>query len=130
MQFRRSLALFIPAIAALAQSPGPVLTTADYAHAEKFMTYNTAPLVFRSGVRPTWLAGDRFWYRITTSEGSEFILIDPSRASREPAFDQTGVAASLSTLTSAKYDAAHLPFQQIDFSDDLHNILFNVGQRR
>src|SRR5271167_1467301 len=127
MQFRRILALLIPALAALAQRPGPVLTTADYAHAEKFMTYNTTPLVFRSGVRPTWLAGDRFWYRITTPEGSEFRLIDPARASHEPAFDHAGVAAALSTAAGAKYDAAHLPFQQIDFSDDLSSIVVNVG---
>src|SRR5271154_2248144 len=99
MQLSRSLAILFPAIAALAQAqrPGPVLTTADYAHAEQFMTYNTTPLVFRSGVRPAWLSGDRFWYHITTPEGGEFILIDPSRASREPAFDQIGVAAALST---------------------------------
>jgi hypothetical protein len=37
-----------------------VLTTADYARAEKMMGYNTTPLVFRSGVRPTWMPDDRF----------------------------------------------------------------------
>jgi dipeptidyl-peptidase 4 len=132
MQLSRSLAILIPAVAALAQAqrPGPVLTTADYAHAEQFMTYNTTPLVFRSGVRPAWLSGDRFWYRITTPEGSEFILFDPARASREPAFDQIGVAAALSTATGVKYDAAHLPFQQIEFSDDMRSVSFDVGPRR
>src|ERR1051325_11217191 len=54
------------------------LTTADYARAEKFMTYNTTPLVYRAGVRPNWMAGDRFWYRITTPAGSEFALVDPA----------------------------------------------------
>ena len=34
------------------------LTAADYARAEKFMAYNTAPLVYRATVRPNWLAGD------------------------------------------------------------------------
>jgi len=37
-----------------------VLTAQDYARAEKFMGYNTNPLVFRSGVRPNWLPGERF----------------------------------------------------------------------
>ena len=37
------------------------VTAADYQRAEKFMTYNTASLVVRSGVRPNWLPGDRFW---------------------------------------------------------------------
>jgi dipeptidyl-peptidase-4 len=130
MQFRLSLAFLVTVLAAPAQRPGQVFTTADYAHAEQFMTYNTSPLVFRSGVRPTWLSGDRFWYRVTTPQGSEFILIDPTRATREPAFDHAAVAASLSVLTGTKYDGAKLPFQQIDFSDDLNSVIVTIGQRR
>ena len=56
------------------------LTAADYARAEKFMAYNTTPLVLRSGVRPTWLPDGRFWYRITTEKGSEAFLVDPVKA--------------------------------------------------
>ena len=38
------------------------VTAADYQHAEKFLAYNTSPLVFHR-VRPTWLPNDdRFWY--------------------------------------------------------------------
>jgi hypothetical protein len=47
-----------------------VFTAADYARAEKMMGYNTTPRVLRSGVRPTWLPDERFWYRVTTAEGS------------------------------------------------------------
>jgi dipeptidyl-peptidase-4 len=63
------------------------LTGADYARAEKFMTYNTAPLVLHGGVRPTWLPGnppDRFWYRTTTEKGAETVLIDPATGTRSP----------------------------------------------
>jgi dipeptidyl aminopeptidase/acylaminoacyl peptidase len=132
MQLRCSLALLLPGFSALllAQRPGPVLTTADYAHAEQFMTYNTAPLVFRSGVRPTWIAGDRLWYRVTTPDGAEFVLVNPATAGREPAFDHAAVAAALTKATTTKYDATHLPFQQIDLSEDLKNVMFNVGNRR
>jgi dipeptidyl aminopeptidase/acylaminoacyl peptidase len=132
MQLRRSLAFLLPGFAALllAQRPVPVLTTADYAHAEQYMAYNTTPLVFRSGVRPTWMAGDRFWYRVTTTDGSEFVLIDPAKATREPAFDQTAVAAALSKAAGTTYDGSHLPFQQIDISEDLKNVMFNLGSRR
>jgi len=52
-----------------AESPRAV-TSADYQRAEKWMGYNTNPLVFRAGVRPLWLGDDRFWYRVTTPEGS------------------------------------------------------------
>jgi dipeptidyl-peptidase-4 len=68
-------------------SPGgapPVLTAADYARAEKFMTYNAAPLVLHSGVRATWLPDDRFWYRTTTERGREALLVDAVSATRSP----------------------------------------------
>ncbi len=58
------------------------LTAADYARAERFMTYNTTPLVLRSGVRATWLPDDRFWYRVTTERGSEAVLVDSRNATR------------------------------------------------
>jgi dipeptidyl aminopeptidase/acylaminoacyl peptidase len=61
------------------------LTAADYARAERFMPYNTTPLVLHSGVRPTWVPGDasdRFWYRTTTEKGAEALLVDPVKATR------------------------------------------------
>src|SRR5882762_3660101 len=63
----------------------PALTAADYARAEKFMTYNTTPLVLHGGVRPTWLpqpSGDRFWYRTTTEKGAEVLMIDAATGAR------------------------------------------------
>ena len=62
------------------------LTAADYARAEKFMGYNTTPLVLHSGVRPTWLGAgdDRFWYRVTTERGPEAVLVDPVAGTRDP----------------------------------------------
>ena len=65
-------------------APG-ALTAADYARAERFMTYNTTPLVLHGGVRPTWLPDDppdRFWYRSTTEKGAEAVLIDASSGTR------------------------------------------------
>jgi len=78
-------AFAVPIVAQQRGASAPrALTTADYARAEQFMTWNTTPLLFRSGVRPTWLAGDRFWYRITTPSGSEAILVDPAKGTKEP----------------------------------------------
>ena len=47
------------------------------------MTWNTTPLVYRSGVRPTWIEGDRFWYRVTTPDGNEAILVDAAKGTKE-----------------------------------------------
>lgn len=106
------------------------LTADDYARAEKFMSYNTAPLVLRAGVRPTWLPDGRFWYRVTTETGAEFVLVDPARGTRGAAFDHVKVAAALSAAAGAKYEATKLPFQQIEFSADGKTISFNVERRR
>ncbi len=106
------------------------LTAADYEHAERFMSYNTTPLVFHAGVRPTWLQGERFWYRNITEKGSEFVLIDAVRGTRAPAFDHQRVAAALSKASGAKYDADQLPFTEFQFSSDGRTISFNVGSRR
>jgi dipeptidyl-peptidase 4 len=67
---------------ARAQAPAPAMTAADYARAEKFMTYNVTPLVYRSGVRGNWLADDRVWYRVTTEGGSEAMLVDPVKRTK------------------------------------------------
>src|SRR5882672_7276035 len=124
----------ITTISAGAQQPVAdhprVLTAADYARAEKSLGYNTAPLVFRSGVRPAWMPDDRFWYRVTTADGSEFLIVDPAKGTREPAFDHAKVAAALSAVAGATYDARHLPFTQFDFSADERAISFTVRQRR
>src|SRR5262249_60586005 len=69
-------------------------------------------------------------YRVTTENGNEFMLVDPARGTRGPAFDHAKVAAALSTAAGTKYDAFKLPFQQIDFSADGKTISFNVERRR
>lgn len=108
----------------------PALTAADYAQAEKMMSYSTAPLVLRSGVRPTWLPDERFWYRVTTAEGSEFVLVDPARGTRAPAFDHLRLAAALSKAANVTLDGRRLPFNTIDFTPDGQSILVNSGNRR
>src|SRR5579863_10713034 len=99
-----------------------IFTAADYAHAEKFMTYNTTSLVFQNSVRPTWLAPDqgvdRFWYRNTLSDGAEFILVDPARGTRLPAFDHAKLAVTLSKAADIVYAAHTLPFLEIEFTPD------------
>jgi dipeptidyl aminopeptidase/acylaminoacyl peptidase len=106
------------------------LTSADYARAEKFMGYNTTPLVDRSGVRPTWFGEDRFWYRVTSGKESEFVLVDAARGTRGPAFDHVKLAAALSAAAGANYQAKELPFTEIEFSPDAQAISFSAGNRR
>ena len=107
-----------------------VFTVADYARAEKFMPYNVAPLVFHAGVRPTWLPDDRFWYRNTTPDGTEFVLFDPARGTRGPVFDQAKLAAALSAATGKTYRALHLPFTEFELSSGGQTISFLLKDHR
>jgi len=105
------------------------LTAADYEQAEKFLGYNTNPLVYGAGVTPNWLPAERFWYRITTAEGAEFVLVDPGSGTREPAFDHARLAAALSAEASETYEAYALPFATFDLADDGGTIWFDAEDR-
>src|SRR6476659_555962 len=115
-QSARCLATTLLALASAAAQQR--FTAADYARAETLMGYNTTPLVLRSGVRPTWLPDERFWYRVTTTEGATFVLVDPATGTRQPAFDHSKLAAALSAATGRNYAAGNLPFQEVEFSAD------------
>jgi dipeptidyl-peptidase-4 len=130
--FRVALLTAVAASAAMpcaAQQSGlaeaHALTTADYQRAEKFMAYNTRPLVFHE-VRAKWLAGDRFWYRDAGPEGFEFVIYDAAHGTRQPAFDHAKLAAALSAAAGTTYKAAHLPFTTIEFSHDENSVSFEV----
>src|SRR5215469_15194176 len=64
------------------QAQQRTVTAADYARAERAMSYNVTPLVFGTAVRPTWLPDERFWFRDVTPTGTETILVDPAKGTR------------------------------------------------
>ena len=81
--------------AAKSATPAPKTVSAeDYARAEKMLNYKTGPLIDRAGVRPTFLPDGRFWYRILTASGAEYVMINPADGSRRTAADarELGVA--------------------------------------
>src|SRR5215510_16596853 len=69
------------------------LTADDYGRAEQFLGYNTNRLVLHVAAQPTWVGDDRFWYRTTTENGTEFFQVDAATGARTAAFDQAKVAA-------------------------------------
>ena len=113
-------------VAARAQQGG-TLTDNDYAHAETLLNYGTAPLIDHELGRPNWMSGDRFWYRVLTAQGSEFIVVNPAKGTRAPAFDQAKLAAALATATGQAVDANHLPFGTFTYSEDGKSIRFRAA---
>ena len=121
-----SLLLAVP----LAAQQPRQLSAADYERAERALAPNVVPLVTGLGVRPTWLADGRFWYRTTVPNGSGFFVIDPARRSREALFDATRLASALAAATGGRVDANRLPFQSFELGKDNRSITVNVRNRR
>jgi dipeptidyl aminopeptidase/acylaminoacyl peptidase len=117
-------------LAGTAAAQTRALTADDYARAEKFLNYNTNRLVLHVAAQPTWVGDDRFWYRTTTENGTEFVLVDAATGAKTAAFDQTKMATALSAAARASYTAYRLPFNQFDFSADRKAISFNSGGSR
>src|SRR5678815_82670 len=113
---KRPLLLFISFSFILLVSAQDALTVKDYQNAENQMGYNTQKYVDRGNVFPNWMPGDKFWYRVLTPSGSEFVLVDAVKGTRTVAFDHEKLASSLSTATSKKYTGSMLPFQVINYS--------------
>jgi dipeptidyl-peptidase 4 len=131
--FLVAVLLAIAAGPALAQgqaaSQKPV-TAADYARAEKFLAAGATPLVVGGAVQASWLPDDRFYYRTTTADGTEFVLVSPATKSRGPAFDHAKLAATLSAAAGSTYDPKKLPFTAITLSPDAKTVSFDLDKRR
>ena len=120
----------LPATAQQKTEPARALTAADYARAERLLNYNTTPLVFRTGIRPAWLTGERFWYRVTTQTGTEFLTVDPAIGTKAAAFDHAKLAAALSAAAGTKYSGTQLPFTEFTRAPEGNAILFSAAGRR
>jgi dipeptidyl aminopeptidase/acylaminoacyl peptidase len=122
-------ALTIVAALPLAAQTARQFTAADYDRAVKMLAPSLAGLVVGGSVTPNWLPDDRFWYRNQTATGYEFMLVDPGKKTRAPAFDHPKLAAALSAATDTTYSAGNLPFQEIELSAKGDTVSFNAGAK-
>ena len=127
---KRSLLFLISSSFIFLANAQDVLTAKDYQNAENQMGYNTQKYVDRGNVMPNWIPGDKFWYRVLTPAGSEFVLVDASKGIRTVAFDHEKLAASLSTVTGKKYTGSMLPFQFINYSADGKSVTFRTDGKQ
>ncbi len=118
-----TLAVLPPAAAQ--QPPAPAapprqLTPADYARAESFLSYSVAPLVDHTVSDPTWIAGDRVWFRDRSAAGTTWQLADPAHHSLHPAFDNAALARAIAAANPGKPapDPSHLPLQDVSLTPD------------
>jgi len=107
-----------------------VYTSADYARAERFMAYNTTPLVSGTVVRPNWLPGDRFWYRALTPTGTDLVLVDPPRGTRTNVLQEPRLAAALRASFGAAADSLRAASTQTSLSADGRTVDVAIAGRR
>ena len=111
----------------VAQQPR-VYTAADYAQAEKFMSYNANPLAWKGVVAPHWMADGRFWYRQVDGTESTYRIVDPAKKTNTLAFDSAKLADALNAASpKLKTDAARLKPAELVFSDAGHKLHLVVG---
>jgi dienelactone hydrolase/Tol biopolymer transport system component len=81
---RNLLAVFALSLAIVpaAFAQAPALTSADYDRAAKMLSFGTAPFIDRAGARPVFLPDGRFYYRVMTPTGSEYVVVNPADGSK------------------------------------------------
>lgn len=103
--------------------------TSRYRRAEACLPANALKRVYNWYLQPHWInASDRFWYRVHTRRGFEFIYVDPAQNIKRPAFDHARLAEALRHATGQPVEPYALPFKEIQFNEDETVIRFSVNE--
>src|SRR5487761_705444 len=87
---------------------GRHLTAQDYARAERFMSYDTEPLVDHDVQHVHWLDERRFWYVDHDSGGDHFLVMTAATGKVAPVFDQRKLAGALAKAIGEPVAASKL----------------------
>lgn len=82
--------------------------------------------VYNAPANVYWTTGQKLWYLIRTARGREFVVVDPKKKTRQPAFDQEQLARKLTEATGKKIDPFNLPFTSITFGKDDEEVEFTA----
>src|SRR5262245_66262363 len=51
---------------------------------------------------PTWIGGDRFWYRKSVKGGNQFVLVDGTTGQKSAPFDHARLATAVASAASPR----------------------------
>jgi len=72
---------------------------ANYDLAARFSPKKLDKMIFSLSVDPHWLKqSNKFWYTYETSEGKQWIIVDPVKNEKKAMFDKDQLAASLTRI--------------------------------
>ena len=97
--------------AASVKAAAPNEPLAMYQSAERTRGDKILPLALNLSIAPIWVANsDRFWMRLQSPDGWQYLAVDPQRRERRLAFDHARLAAAISDAAGRAVDAKHLAF--------------------
>src|SRR5262245_19828630 len=69
---------------------------------------------------PSWIGGDRFWYRKSVKGGNQFVLVAAATGQKSAPFDHARLATALTSAASptTAFTATTLPFSEVTFAGD------------
>lgn len=140
-----ALALALSVIVACSPRPAPnagqpgtdntaeSIALADYQRAEKFLAVNTSELVHDNILAQYWQENDLLIYRRSTTEGSEYVLVNVERTEKSLLFDTSRLATALADFSDEKIEATDLslsslnllsadPVLEFDFEDASYSL--------
>ena len=100
---------------------------ANYDLAARFSPKKLDKMIFSLSVDPHWLKlSNKFWYTYETSEGKQWVIVDPVKNEKKAIFDKDQIAAALTRIIKDPFDAQHLPIDSLKFIKDENWIQFEV----
>jgi dipeptidyl-peptidase-4 len=100
---------------------------ANYDLAARFSPKKLDKMIFSLSVDPHWLKqSNKFWYVYETSEGKQWMIVDPTKNEKKQMFDKEQLAAALTKIIKDPFDAQHLPIDSLKFIKDENWIQFEV----
>lgn len=105
------------------------LTFKDYERAANYMAQGVNQYVYNTNIKPNWLADDNFWFLEETADAKQFYFVNASKKSKTLAFDHSKLAQRLSKVTGVEYSGDNLPFNSLEYSDNLRTIYFKVEDK-
>jgi len=104
-------------------------TSADYNRANE-LRKKYSDKTYYEKVNVNWIdSSNQMWYSVNTPKGTEYYLVNASKGSRNPAFNQEKLAASLSDILDHEIKPYELPIRSLEFIDDGKTISF-IAERK
>ncbi|MEW4489167.1 DPP IV N-terminal domain-containing protein [Thalassoglobus sp. JC818] len=106
-------------------------TADDYARSESLRKKWTGT-VYRDRVDPHWSeSGNDFWYRVQTGKNQyQYIVVNATSGTRQPAFNHEALAKQLSEKTGKSFDADRLDVESIEWNNDSTELTISIEELR